>query len=143
MDPQGARTIAVVTKLDIIDNKILQKTQKLLTGQRTEVKSCIVGVVNRSEQDVRDNKTMEESIESEKLFLLKNYPDIYKKHGTTVLANKLQSILINHIKETFPILYKNLNDIKTKLENQLKSLKLPKDNISFTLDLLKDISKFY
>ncbi|CAI6362766.1 unnamed protein product [Macrosiphum euphorbiae] len=143
MDPEGQRTIAVVTKLDLIDKGTLQDTTDLLCGHKIPVKLGIIGVVNRSQKDINDNKSMKETLKSEKDFLRSNYPDIYKKHGNKVLAKTLQDILIKHIKKTYPILHKNLQDTKTRLENELKTLQTPDSKVSFILGLLKDISKSY
>jgi len=86
MDPEGARTIAVVTKLDLIDKGTIQDTTELLCGHKIPVKLGIIGVVNRSQKDINDSKSMKETLKSEKDFLRMNYPDVYKKHGNKVLA---------------------------------------------------------
>lgn len=143
MDPEGARTIAVVTKLDLIDKGTIQDTTDLLCGHRIPVKLGIIGVVNRSQKDINDNKSMKETVKSEKDFLRMNYPDIYKNHGNKVLAKKLQDILVKHIKNTLPALLKNLNDTKTKLQNELKTLQTPDSKVSFVLGLFKEIYKSY
>jgi len=143
MDPEGERTIAVVTKLDLIDKGTIQDATDLLCGDKIPVKLGIIGVVNRSQKDIVENKSMKETLKSEKDFLRSNYPDIYKKHGNKVLAKTLQNILIKHIKKTYPILHKNLQDTKTRLENELKTLQTPDSKASFILGLLKDISKSY
>jgi len=137
MDPKGARTIAVVTKLDLIDKGTIQDTTELLCGHKIPVKLGIIGVVNRSQKDINDNKSMKETLKSEKDFLRMNHPDIYKKHGNKVLAKKLQDILVKHIKKTYPILHKNLQDKKIRLENELKTIQTPDSKVSFILGLLK------
>lgn len=143
MDPDGLRTIAVVTKLDLIDEGTLQDTTEFLCGEKIPVKLGIIGVVNRSQKDINDKKSMEDTLKSERQFLKTHYPSIYKKHGNKVLAKTLQNILLKHIKKTFPILLKNLEDTKCKLEAQLKTLQTPDTKISFILALLKDIYKSY
>ncbi|KAL4089916.1 hypothetical protein QTP88_024852 [Uroleucon formosanum] len=143
IDPKGKRTIAVVTKLDLIDKGTIQDTTDLLCGHKIPVKLGIIGVVNRSQKDINDNKSMNETLKSEREFLRSNYPDICKKHGNKVLAKTLQDILIKHIKKTYPILYKNLKDTKTRLENELKTLRTPDSNVAFVLDLLKNVCKSY
>ncbi|XP_050063434.1 dynamin-1-like protein [Aphis gossypii] len=143
MDPNGIRTIAVVTKLDLIDKGTIQDTTELLCGHKIPVKLGIIGVVNRSQKDINDNKSMQETLKSEKEFLRLNYPDIYKKHGNKVLAKTLQDILVKHIKKTYPVLHKNLQDTKLRLENELATLQTPDSKVSFILTLLKNISKSY
>ncbi|XP_060856952.1 dynamin-1-like protein [Metopolophium dirhodum] len=143
MDPEGVRTIAVVTKLDLIDKGTIQDTTDLLCGHRIPVKLGIIGVVNRSQKDINNNKSIKETVKSEKEFLKLNYPDIYKNHGNKVLTKKLQDILVRHIKETYPILLKKLNDSKIRLQKQLRILKTPDSKVSFVLDLFNDINKSY
>lgn len=143
IDPEGARTVAVVTKLDLIDKGTSEDTLELLNGQKIPVKLGIIGVVNRSQKDINDNKSMKETLRAEKEFLKVNYPEICKKHGNKVLAMTLQNILMMHIKKTYPVLRKELHDIKTRLENELKVLHTPDQKVSFVLGLLKDICRSY
>lgn len=142
VDPKGARTIAVVTKLDIIDEGTLQDTTDLLCGHKIPVKLGIIGVVNRSQKEIVNNKTLKETLKSEEEFLKTNYPNIYKKHGNKVLANTLQNILLVHIKQIYPILQKNLKENKTRLENELKTLNVPENDISFQTFIITLINEF-
>lgn len=50
-----------------------------------------------------------------------------------MLANTLQDILIKHIQITILTLYKNLLSVKTKLDNELKTLKTPDCEKTFIL----------
>ncbi|XP_025198452.1 dynamin-1-like protein [Melanaphis sacchari] len=143
MDPNGLRTIAVVTKLDLIDKGTIQDTTEFLCGNKIPVKLGIIGVVNRSQKDINDKKSMKDTLKSERDFLRLNYPEIYKNHGNKVLAKTLQNVLVKHIKKTYPILLKNLQDTKYKLEEELKTMQTPDSKISFVLTLLKNISKSY
>jgi len=143
VDPEGVRTIAVMTKLDLIDKSTIQDITDLLCSHRIPVKLGIIGVVNRSQKDINNNKSMKETVKSEKEFLRLNYPGIYKNHGNKVLTKKLQDILVRHIKETYPILLKKLNDSKIRLQKELRILKTPDCKVSFVLDLFKDINKSY
>lgn len=143
IDPNGTRTLAVVTKLDLIDKGTLQDTADLLCGNKIPIKLGIVGVVNRSQKDINDQKTLKESLKSEKEFLKINYPDIYKRHGNKMLANTLQNLLLMQIKTTYPTLRRELYDTKTRLENELKTLQIPEQKVPFVLGLLKDICKSY
>jgi len=87
LDPDGIRTIAVVTKLDLIDEGTLQDTKDLLCGHRIPVKLGIIGVVNRSQKDIVENKSIDATLMSETKFLKNNYPDICTKHGNKALVD--------------------------------------------------------
>ncbi|KAE9544744.1 hypothetical protein AGLY_000286 [Aphis glycines] len=143
LDPDGIRTIAVVTKLDLIDEGTLQDTKDLLCGRRIPVKLGIIGVVNRSQKDIVENKSMDATLKSETEFLKIYYPDIYTKHGNKALAHTLQMVLITHIKKVYPKLKIELEEMKQKLGKKLLALHTPDNKISFLIGLLKDISKSY
>nr|QQL12339.1 cytochrome P450 CYP6CY8 [Aphis craccivora] len=143
LDPDGIRTIAVVTKLDLIDEGTQQDTKDLLCGRRIPVKLGIIGVVNRSQKDIVENKSMDATLKSETEFLKTNYPDICTKHGNRALAHTLQMVLITHIKKVYPKLKIELEEMKQKLGKQLLALYTPDNKISFLIGLLKDISKSY
>jgi len=144
LDPDGLRTIAVVTKLDIIDAGTLQDAKDLLCGRKIPVKLLgIVGVVNRSQKEIVEKKSMEATLNSETEFLKTNYPDIYKKHGNKALVQMLQTVLIKHIKKVFPQLRVDLETMKSKFEKQIVPLYKPEDQKSFLTGFLKDISRSY
>lgn len=143
MDPNGTRTIVVVTKLDLVDKTTFQETVNFLCGHKNPVKLGVIGVVNRSQEDINRRKSIKETLRSEREFLKSNYPEIYKRHGNRALAGHLQRILINHIKETYPVLKNQLYDLRSRLINELKVLETPDRKVSFVLTLLKDMSGSY
>jgi len=143
MDPNGTRTIVVVTKLDLVDKSTFQETVNFLCGHKHSVKLGVIGVVNRSQEDINRKKSIKETLRTERDFLKANYPEIYKRHGNRALACHLQRILINHIKETYPILKKQLYDLRSRLFNELRVLETPVSKVSFVLELLKDMSGSY
>jgi len=123
MDPKGMRTLVVCTKLDLMDQGTDAKD--LLCGKIVPVKLGIIGVVNRSQKDITENKPIAASLKDEQMFLLKRYPAIASSNGTTFLAMSLNKLLMQHIRDTLPILR---HDISTKLgvyEAQLQSLGEP------------------
>lgn len=107
-DPEGNRTLAVLTKLDLMDNGTDAK--QMLTGNVLPVKLGIVGVVNRSQQDIKDGKGIEEQLEDESLFFRRQYTALAAQNGTTFLVKKLHQLLINHIREVLPGLTDRIRD---------------------------------
>jgi dynamin 1-like protein len=51
IDPEGRRTLAVVTKLDLMDAGT--DAIDILCGRVIPVKLGIIGVINRSQQDIK------------------------------------------------------------------------------------------
>lgn len=98
-DPDGVRTLAIVTKLDLMDEGT--SAYDVLTN-RTIVKLGIVGVVNRSQQDIKNAKTIAQVIADEASFLDKNYPTLAASNGIPYLAKKLHTLLMDHIKNCLP-----------------------------------------
>lgn len=100
VDPNYHRTIAVLTKLDLMDDGT--DATDLLTGKLLKVKLGLIGVANRSYSDTVNNVTIKASIEKEASFLLNNYPAIASRNGTPFLKRRLQDLLMERIKANLP-----------------------------------------
>ncbi len=97
VDPDGRRTLAVVTKLDLMDAGT--DAIDILCGRVIPVKLGIVGVINRSQQDIKDNKTIKDQIKDEATFLQRKYPTLATRNGTQYLAKTLNRLLMHHIRQ--------------------------------------------
>ncbi len=91
-DPDGRRTLAVVTKLDLMDHGT--DAYDVLCGRVIPVKLGIIGVINRSQLDIKNNKQIEDSLKDEATYLQKHYPSIASRNGTTYLARTLNKVRI-------------------------------------------------
>lgn len=100
IDPNGDRTLLVVTKLDLMDEGT--NAFRELSGNIIPVKLGIIGVVNRSQLSTEQNKPMDEQLKYEALFLKKNYPSLASTNGTPFLTKKLNILLMNHIRKCIP-----------------------------------------
>lgn len=100
VDPDGRRTLAIVTKLDLMDKGT--DASDVLTDRSIPAKLGVVGVVNRSQQDISTGKTIAAGLKDEAKFLDENYPTLAASNGTPYLARKLQNILLDHIKHCLP-----------------------------------------
>ena len=89
VDPQGRRTIGVLTKLDLMDAGT--NANDILTGRTYPLKLGFIGVVNRSQQDINTEKPMTAALESEREFFVTHqaYKNIAHKQGTKYLAKTL------------------------------------------------------
>ena len=123
IDPQGKRTLAVCTKLDIMDEGT--DAVDLLTGKIIPVKLGIIGVVNRSQQDIIDSKPIEEALHDEEVFLRQHYPVLAARNGTAYLAQTLNRLLMQHIRDTLPVLRHEINSKLVIYESQLLELGEP------------------
>ena len=142
IDPNGRRTLAVCTKLDIMDEGT--DAVDLLTGKVIPVKLGIIGVVNRSQQDIIDGKTIEEALRDEEVFLRQHYPAIAMRNGTKFLAQTLNRLLMQHIRDTLPVLRHEINSKLSIYESQLQELGEPvKDKGPALLQILTKFASNY
>jgi len=92
VDPQGRRTIGVLTKLDLMDAGT--NALDILTGRVYPLKLGFIGVVNRSQRDINSEKPMTDALESETEFFRNHsaYRNIAHKNGTKYLAKSLNQV---------------------------------------------------
>lgn len=112
VDPEGNRTIGVLTKIDLMD----QGTDVLdiMTGKVIPLRFGYIPVINRGQQDINAKKSIKAALQAEHEFFVKHpaYASKAQYCGTPYLAKRLNDILLNHIKMTLP-------DIKTRIDNRL------------------------
>lgn len=119
VDPDGRRTLAVITKLDLMDAGT--DAIDVLCGRVIPVKLGIVGVVNRSQQDIKDRKPIEEALKDEALFLQRKYPALANRNGTEYLAKTLNRLLMHHIRDCLPELKTRVNVMISQFQSLLSS----------------------
>ncbi|KAJ7632135.1 Dynamin central region-domain-containing protein [Roridomyces roridus] len=113
VDPEGTRTIGVLTKVDLMDAGT--DVVDILAGRIIPMRLGYVPVVNRGQRDIETNRPISYALEKEREFF-ENHPSYRGKAqycGTPFLAHKLNTILKLHIKNTLP-------DIKTRITQQLQ-----------------------
>ena len=64
VDPDGLRTIGVITKLDLMDDGT--DAREIFEGKSIPLKKGYLGVVNRSQADIKSKKTIQEAADKEK-----------------------------------------------------------------------------
>jgi dynamin 1-like protein len=92
VDPQGRRTIGVLTKLDLMDAGT--NAVDILTGRVYPLKLGFIGVVNRSQQDINMEKSMKDAHDHEKEFFRGHpaYRNLAHRNGTKYLAKTLNQV---------------------------------------------------
>ncbi|CAG08669.1 unnamed protein product, partial [Tetraodon nigroviridis] len=138
VDPDGRRTLAVVTKLDLMDAGT--DAMDVLMGRVIPVKLGIIGVVNRSQLDINHKKLVADAIRDEHAFLQKKYPSLANRNGTKYLAKTLNRLLMHHIRDCLPELKTRINVLAAQYQSLLNSYGEPVDDQSATL--LQLITKF-
>ncbi|XP_012729003.1 dynamin-1-like protein isoform X2 [Fundulus heteroclitus] len=138
VDPDGRRTLAVVTKLDLMDAGT--DAMDVLMGRVIPVKLGIIGVVNRSQLDINNKKLVADAIRDEHAFLQKKYPSMANRNGTKYLARTLNRLLMHHIRDCLPELKTRINVLAAQYQSLLSSYGEPVEDQSATL--LQLITKF-
>ncbi|KAK6143660.1 hypothetical protein DH2020_024008 [Rehmannia glutinosa] len=114
-DPDGYRTIGVITKLDIMDRGT--DARNFLLGKVIPLRLGYVGVVNRSQEDILLNRSIKDALIAEEKFFRSRpvYNDLAERCGVPQLAKKLNQILVQHIKTVLP-------GLKTRISAALVSV---------------------
>lgn len=142
VDTDGRRTLAVLTKLDLMDQGT--DAMEILCNRVIVVKLGIIGVVNRSQLDINEQKPIEEALKAEQKFLQKKYPSLASRNGTAYLASTLNRLLMNHIRDCLPELKTRINVLTAQFSSLLLSAGTPvNDKSAYLLQIITRFSSEY
>ncbi|CAN3365350.1 dynamin-related protein Dnm1p [Diutina catenulata] len=121
VDPTGKRTVGILTKLDLMDQGT--NAVDILKGNVYPLKLGFIGIVNRSQQDIADNKSLDDSLQTESSFFANHpaYRAMSTRCGTKYLAQTLNRILMGHIRDRLPDIKAKLNTLMGQAEQELAS----------------------
>lgn len=122
VDPEGSRTIGVLTKVDLMDQGT--DVVDILAGRIIPLRLGYVPVVNRGQRDIEQNKKITAALDHEKEFF-ENHSSYRSKSqycGTPFLAKKLNMILMHHIRNTLPEIKNKIGQSLAKYQAELNSL---------------------
>ncbi|KAM7418839.1 hypothetical protein PAMA_016118 [Pampus argenteus] len=144
VDPQGVRTIGVITKLDLMDEGT--DARDILENKLLPLRRGYIGVVNRSQKDIDGKKDIQAALAAERKFFLSHpaYRHIAERMGTTHLQKSLNQQLTNHIRDTLPGLRSKLQSQLLSLEKEVEEYKnfRPDDPTRKTKALLQMVQQF-
>merc|ERR1711962_1583454 len=123
VDPEGLRTIGVLTKLDLMDEGT--DARDVLENRLLPLRRGYVGVVNRSQKDIEGKKDIKAAVAAERKFFLSHpaYRHMADKCGTPYLQKQLNAQLTNHIRDTLPSLRDKLQRQMLGLEKEVEQYK--------------------
>ncbi|KAL1923297.1 uncharacterized protein VTP21DRAFT_8277 [Calcarisporiella thermophila] len=139
VDPEGSRTIGVLTKVDLMDQGT--DVVDILANKIIPLRLGYVPVVNRGQRDVETKKSIKSALDAERLFF-ENHVSYRSKAqycGTPFLARKLNMILMHHIRNTLPEIKAKIQAALTKYQTELGQLGDPVDNPSLQANLTLSI----
>ncbi|XP_029941146.1 dynamin-1a isoform X6 [Salarias fasciatus] len=144
VDPQGMRTIGVITKLDLMDEGTDAKD--ILENKLLPLRRGYIGVVNRSQKDIDGKKDINAAMAAERKFFLSHpaYRHLADRMGTPYLQKTLNQQLTNHIRDTLPGLRAKLQSQLLSIEKEVEEYKnfRPDDPSRKTKALLQMVQQF-
>ncbi|KAM6901713.1 dynamin-1a isoform 2-T2 [Lycodopsis pacificus] len=144
VDPQGMRTIGVITKLDLMDEGTDAKD--ILENKHLPLRRGYIGVVNRSQKDIDGRKDINAAMAAERKFFLSHpgYRHLAERMGTPYLQKTLNQQLTNHIRDTLPSLRAKLQSQLLSIEKEVEEYKnfRPDDPSRKTKALLQMVQQF-
>ncbi|XP_046904517.1 dynamin-1 [Hypomesus transpacificus] len=144
VDPQGQRSIGVITKLDLMDEGT--DARDILENKLLPLRRGYVGVVNRSQKDIDGKKDIKAALAAERKFFLSHpgYRHLADRMGTAYLQKILNQQLTNHIRDTLPALRAKLQSQLLSIEKEVEEYKnyQPDDPSRKTKALLQMVQQF-
>ncbi|KAF9999382.1 vacuolar protein sorting-associated protein 1 [Modicella reniformis] len=122
VDPEGARTIGVLTKIDLMDSGT--DVVDILAGRVIPLRLGYVPVINRGQRDIDTKKSITRSLDAERSYF-ENHASYKSKAlycGTPYLARKLNMILMHHIRNTLPEIKSKIQAALIKYQTELAGL---------------------
>lgn len=142
VDPEGQRTIGVLTKVDLMDDGT--DVVDILAGRIIPLRLGYVPVVNRGQRDIDNKKVISAALENEKNFFEnhKAYRNKSSYCGTPYLARKLNLILMMHIKQTLPDIKARISASLQKYTTELQGLgdSMLGNNANIVLNIITEFS---
>ncbi|XP_072513003.1 interferon-induced GTP-binding protein Mx3-like, partial [Salminus brasiliensis] len=127
VDPHGSRTLAILTKPDLIDKGAEGDVLKIVQGKVIPLSKGYIIVRCRGQQDINDKISLTEAMQIEKDFFKKHryFSSLLDEEKATVecLARKLTRDLVAHIKKSLPHLTDQVQSLLSQLQVELKKYK--------------------
>jgi len=121
VDKRGDRTIGVITKLDLMDKGT--DALNVLQNKVLPLKKGYIGVVNRSQDDINNRRSIRTALSAEQQFFMRSpYMNTTSRLGTKYLQQVLHKELGSHIKVKLPEIRKQLMKKDKETEVMLKEL---------------------
>ncbi|KAJ3067939.1 vacuolar protein sorting-associated protein 1 [Podochytrium sp. JEL0797] len=140
VDPEGLRTIGVLTKIDLMDQGT--DVVDILAGRVIALRLGYVPVVNRGQRDIDTKKKISAALEAEKNFFENHasYRTRAQYCGTPFLARRLNVILLHHIRNTLPEIKAKISQGLQRYQTELEQLGDPMgDDDSTNMNVILNI----
>ena len=142
VDPNGERTVGVITKLDLMDPGT--DASELLSNKVIPLHRGYIGIMNRGQLDIENKISIQDGLKKEEHFFRTQpaYRNLRDRCGTRNLAKTLNSFLMHHIRDCLPALKSKISAMMHDLNLELDSLGSPNTSQNQSGTLLTLLSKF-
>ncbi|XP_005370180.2 interferon-induced GTP-binding protein Mx1 [Microtus ochrogaster] len=148
VDPDGDRTIGILTKPDLVDRGTEDKVVDVVRNLVYHLKKGYMVVKCRGQQDIQDQLSLTEALEKEQAFF-KEHPHfsvLLEDGKATVprLAERLTTELIAHICKSLPLLENQIKKCYQAASEELQKYgaDIPEDDDGKTFFLIDKINAF-
>ena len=128
LDPNGERTLGVITKIDLMDRGT--DAMKILSNDEIPLRYGYVAVKGRSQQDIKGGMSITDGLKAERQWF-RQHP-VYSKIdnpqenlGAEALTFKLTTILNKHIKKNLPSIVSAIREKMEQCDTRLNQLGMP------------------
>ncbi|XP_058622270.1 interferon-induced GTP-binding protein Mx2-like [Onychostoma macrolepis] len=148
VDPDGKRTVAILTKPDLIDKGTEKRILRIVSNEVIPLRKGYIMVKCRGQQQIDDNISLEESAHMERDFFQnhEHFSCLLQEEKATIksLAVKLSQHLVDHIKKSLPQLNEQIKKKLWDLRNELKECEAgpPQDPRGAKKFLIQFLSNF-
>ncbi|XP_042571342.1 interferon-induced GTP-binding protein Mx3-like [Cyprinus carpio] len=148
VDPDGKRTVAILTKPDLIDRGTETKILDIVQNKTIPLRKGYIMVKCRGQQQINEKISLEEAAAEERDFFQNHsfFRCLLNEDKATIksLAVKLTQHLVDHIKKSLPQLNEQMKKQLWDLRNKLKEYESgpPQDPKGAKLFLTETIMKF-
>ncbi|XP_028716142.2 interferon-induced GTP-binding protein Mx2-like [Peromyscus leucopus] len=148
VDPEGDRTIGILTKPDLVDRGTEDKVVDVVRNLVYHLKKGYMIVKCRDQQDIQEQMTLTEALEKEQAFF-KEHPHFSVlledgKATVPLLAERLTTELISHICKSLPLLENQIKKCYQTASEELQKYgaDIPEDDNEKTFFLIEKINTF-
>lgn len=148
VDPDGDRTIGILTKPDLVDRGTEDKVVDVAQNLICHLKKGYMVVKCRGQQDIQDQLSLAEALEKERVFF-EDHPHfrvLLEEGRATVpcLADRLTTELIMHICKSLPLLENQIKENHEKITEELQKYgsDVPEDEHEKMFFLIDKINAF-
>lgn len=148
VDPQGDRTIGILTKPDLVDKGTEDKVVDVVRNLVFHLKKGYMIVKCRGQQDIKHRMSLDKALQRERIFFEDHahFRDLLEEGKATIpcLAERLTSELIMHICKTLPLLENQIKETHQRITEELQKYgkDIPEEESEKMFCLIEKIDTF-